>query len=529
MGRTIGFVLLVMALVGSSGVVHGQNGFSFIDRPDTEWLAQATVEPRMECAALSGVRLDGVTLIRARYHAGDENAPAHCRVSGFIAPEIQFEVTLPDQWNRRLYMFGNGGYAGEDLTAPGRIQTRNRALSRGFLTVQQNTGHDARMFPLASFAENNLQRLIDYASRAVHVTVQTAKSLAEHYYDRPPAYSYWDGCSTGGRQGLMAAQRYPGDFDGILAGAPVLDFTHTQLWGVWNAQALAEAPLTREQLVILAEAVMEKCDAVDGVEDGLITDPRDCQFDPRRDLPVCPDGANGGDCFTTAQIEALERIARGVVINGETVFPGIPWGVEGLTPDGVSGWDLWIVSEDGPSRQLLYGETFLKYMAFLPASGIAIDWRTFDFDARYDDIQLIRDILDATNPDLSEFASRGGRMITYFGWADPALNPLMAVNYYESVQQQMGSEETASFYRLYMVPGMAHCRGGYGPDVFDAFTPLVRWVEQGEPPTAITARQYVGGELVRSRPICPHPQRAVYVGRGSIDDAENFRCEAPAG
>jgi len=508
---SLGAALLLAGTVMPAGA---QNMSSFNDMPADA--ARPTVASRTPCAAMAGQAFPDVTLIQATHHAAAGDVPAHCQITGYIRPAIRFEIALPDNWNRRLYMFGNGGWAGEDLAAPSRIATRNAALSRGFLTVQQNTGHDAVTYRLGDFAHNNMDLLIDYASRAVHVTVNTAKKMASSYYDRAPSFSYWAGCSTGGRQGLMAAQRYPTDFDGIVAGAPVLALTDTQIWGVHNAQVLNKAPISAAQLPALAKAVMNKCDMTDGIEDGLIADPRQCDFDPEADLP-----ADAG--FTPEQVGTLKALHEGVKVGGETVFPGIPWGVEGLTPKGESGWHLWLVSEDGPSRQLLYGETFLHNMLLLPKSGKDIDWRGFDIEANYNNTGLIRSIVDATNPDMSEFASRGGRILGYFGWSDPALNPLMGVNFYEQVRDTMGEEETSDFYRLFMVPGMFHCTGGYGTDEFDAVTPLIDWVERGIAPERITARQ---AEPARSRPLCPYPQVARYGGSGDVNDAANFSCVA---
>lgn len=511
----------IAALAGATAMpALAQHPASFTDMPADAGFIQPTVSPQAECEALANEAFHDVSLIEAVHQQASGDVPGFCQVTGYIRPAIRFEIALPDTWNRRLYMFGNGGYAGENLADPERIGRRDAALSRGFMSVQQNTGHDAATYRLGEFADGNLGLLIDYASRAVHVTVNLAKEVAERYYDSGPSYSYWNGCSTGGRQGLMAAQRHPGDFDGIVAGAPVLDFTDTQLWGIHNAQALDKAPISKAQLPVLAEAVMAKCDAIDGLEDGLIADPRQCDFDPAADLPT----GDGETDFTPEQIAALQSIAEGIKVNGETVFPGVPWGVEGMTAAGDSGWDLWIVSEDGPSRQLVYGETFLQNMAMLPKSGNDLDWRTFDIEANYADIQQIREILDATDPDLSDFASRGGRIIGYFGWADPALNPLMGVEYYEAVQAEMGEEVTSDFYRLFMAPGMFHCDGGYGPDQFDPFTPLVEWVERGVAPDKIVATQ---SEPQRSRPLCPYPQVARHDGTGDVNDAASFACVAP--
>jgi len=512
--KNVVFLSVALAAAGVALPAAAQNMSSFGDMPADA--VRPTVASRMPCASIAGRVFPEVTLIQATAHEATAGLPAYCQVTGYISPAIRFEITLPDRWNRRLYMFGNGGWAGENLADPSRIATRDAALSRGFMTVQQNSGHDAGTYRLGDFAHNNMDLLIDYASRAVHVTVNTAKAVAAAYYERGPSFSYWAGCSTGGRQGLMAAQRYPADFDGIVAGAPVLALTDTQIWGVHNAQALDKAPISVAQLPVLARAVMNKCDRIDGVEDGLIADPRKCDFDPAADLP-----ADAG--FTPEQVETLKALHEGVKVDGETVFPGIPWGVEGLTAQGESGWHLWLVSEDGPSRQLLYGETFLHNMLLLPKSGKDIDWRSFDIAANYKDTGLIRSIVDATNPDMSDFASRGGRILGYFGWSDPALNPMMNVNFYEQVRETMGEQETADFYRLFMVPGMFHCTSGYGTDQFDAVTPLIDWVERGIAPERITAKQ---SEPARSRPLCPYPQVAAYGGSGDVNDAANFSCAA---
>ncbi|EJN05830.1 tannase/feruloyl esterase family alpha/beta hydrolase [Phyllobacterium sp. YR531] len=521
-------VSTLLALLASIAPGVAQNKSSFIDQSDNAGFVAPTVDAQMSCQSLNSSNFSDISLLKAIHFDATDKIPAHCQVTGYIRPEIKFEITLPARWNRRIYMFGNGGYAGENLADPTRIETRDQALARGFVTVQQNTGHDAATYNLGDFANGNLDRLIDYASRAVHVVVISTKSIATHYYDRHPTFSYWDGCSTGGRQGLMSAQRYPADFDGILAGAPALDFTGTQLWGVWNARVLEKAPISKAQLRVLAKTVMDKCDRPDGAEDGLITDPRACKFDPQKDLPIC-EKVVSSDCFTENQAQALTKISEGVKINGEVVFPGVPWGVEGLDDGGESGWNRWIISDNGPSRQLTYGETFLRNMAMLPESGKDIDWRSFDFDAEYTKIQAIRNILDATDSDLSEFQKRGGKMISYFGWADPALNPMMGVNYYESVREKLSAERTDEFYRLFMVPGMFHCRQGYGTDTFDAFTPLIDWVENGKAPDVIQARQVKGGHIIRTRPLCAYPLAAKYSGSGDLNDGANFSCTTSDG
>jgi feruloyl esterase len=453
--------------------------------------------------------------------------PEYCRVLGVIPPEIRFSVDLPTDWNRRLYMYGNGGFAGEPPEAPARIAASLHALQRGFATTSTDTGHDSTVEPLGSFALNNLQKEIDYSFRAVHLTLQTAKTIAARYYDAPPNFSYWDGCSTGGRQGLMSAQRFPDDFDGILAGAPVLNFSGTMTSYAWTQQALTKAPLSIAKVELLGRKIYERCDKLDGVSDGLIEDPRQCDFDPARHLTQCA-GASGADCFSAPEIAALALFYADVRGGGEILFPGWPLGAEAPPPSGrnpTSGWNRWIVNENGPPIEQVFSETFFRNLAFRPDEP-DFDWRKFDFDKDPQRMGFIHSILDATSPDLSGFRDRGGKLLMYFGWADTALNPMMGINYYEDVVKTMGPQ-TGDFFRLYMVPGMFHCGGGLGVDQFDAFTRLVNWVEGGETPERMDAARVIDGKVELTRPLCPYPQVARYNGSGDPNAAANFACAVP--
>jgi hypothetical protein len=295
-------------------------------------------------------------------------------------------------------------------------------------------------------------------------------------------------------------------------------------------RALASAPIPAAKLKLIADAVYAKCDAIDGVSDGLIDDPRRCTFNAAADLPRCANGADGATCMTAAQIQALETIYGGVKRNGAPFFPGWPVGAEiaapGLNGALASGWLPWLVpGGSAPAIQTLFGETFFKFMAFGRANP-TYDWMTFNIDADLDKLQATRATLDAVDPDLSRFKARGGKIVSYFGWADPALNPLMGVRYYEAVAQRLGPS-TAGFYRLFMVPGMFHCGGGIGVSTFDALTPVVEWVEKGTVPASILGSKIVDGKAVRTRPLCPYPEVAKYKGSGSIDEAANFTCAKP--
>jgi hypothetical protein len=527
LSRQSGACITAVFISTLGATVAGQNGSQFRD-----WKASAIdaapIGPHAGCASLIGLTGFELSITTATTVAASTDTPEFCRVSGQIQPEIRFEISLPTAWNGRLYMFGNGGYAGEPLDAPGRVATTRRALARGFVTAQMNTGHDAAVEPLGTFAANP-QKFLDYAYRGVHVTALAAKRIAQTFYNSPPRHSYFDGCSTGGRQGLIAAQRFPDDFDGIVAGAPVLDFSGTMIGYVNNQRALSAAPIAAGKLKVIADAAYEKCDATDGLRDGLIDDPRRCAFKPS-DLPVCPDDADGPACFTAAQIRALDSIYGGVKRNGAELVPGWPVGAEIAVPapngGSASGWLPWLVAApNGRPIEAVFGETFFKYMAF-GRPNPAYDWTTFSIDADFDKLQWTRNALDATDPDLSRFKARGGKLVSYFGWADAALNPLMGVRYYENVLRRMGPS-TIDFYRLFMVPGMFHCSGGIGVGTFDALTPLVEWVEKGTAPQAIIGSRLVDGKAVRTRPLCPYPEVAKYKGSGSIDDAASFACARP--
>ena len=489
--------------------------------------------PGMACEALRlAAMAPEVTIVSATAVAAAGEVPGYCRLRGVIAAEVQFEVNLPEGWNRRFYMFGNGGYAGEDLDAPARRQTRETALRRGFAVASTNTGHDAEREPLGTFASSPA-KMVDYAFRAVHRTVEEAKRITALHYGRPAAYSYWDACSTGGRQGLMSAQRFPDDFDGVLAGAPVSNFVDTMANYLWNDRALRGTGLTTAKMRTVSEAVQGRCDAADGLRDGLIADPRRCDFDPARDVRQCAAGQNGDDCLTGPQARAISSIHDGIRLpNGERHFHGFPPGAEAAgpasvaSPEPVGGWTRWIIPLPGqPSRQVEYGMTFMQNMAF-PRAQPDFDPASFDFARDLPRLEPARRLLNATDPDLSAFRRRGGKLIMYHGWADTALTPLMSVDYYEKARAANGPD-TPDFFRLFMVPGMFHCSGGFGTDTFDAMTPLIEWVENGTAPDSIPAAQLTGGRVSRTRPLCPYPQVASYDGQGNADAAASFTCRPP--
>ena len=526
--RTIAAVALMIA---ASSITARAQAFADLKSALVDY-SKADVQPRKDCEALSGFKAKDIAKITATMIPADGTVPAHCRVTGLLAPEIAFEVSLPAKWNSRFYMIGNGGHAGEALNDAGRVAQRNEALKFGFAFAQTNTGHDAAREPGGTFVMSNPQKATDYAYRAVHLTATTAKDITRDYYGKSVSRAYWNSCSNGGRQGLIEAQRFPEDFDGIVANAPWLDQTGFTIGAMWNQKALSTAPLTPAKLALVAEKVMAKCDAIDGLKDGLIDDPRKCNFDPVRDVPACSGGTDKADCLTSAQAAAVAKVYSGPLSNGKPFFPGYMPGSEavttGLFGGGTgSGWLNVIVAPqpDGKPADFNLAENTMRYLVHTPPKP-DYDYKTFNFDR---DIHLLDNWgkqADAKNPDLSKFKNRGGKLVMTYGWADPILQPMVGVNYYEQSVAKNGSD-TAAFFRLFMVPGMAHCGGGIGPDRYDAMTAVINWVEKGTAPSSMAASRVVNNQVVRTRPLCPYPQVARYSGQGSIDDAANFRCVAP--
>jgi feruloyl esterase len=524
-------VLAALALVPlGAAAALAQNNYSFLDAERSAVrYSVAPAKPVMSCAAVANLATAETTIVSVRVIPPADGVPEHCRVSGLIQPEIRFELNLPADWNRRFYMHGNGGFAGESPEFGNRPLNRANALKQGFAVIQTNTGHDAAAEPLAVFAVS-YQKRVDYAFRAVHMTAVEGKRITAAYYGRGPAYSYWDGCSTGGRQGLISAQRFPEDFDGIVAGAPVLNFVDAVIHSLWNGLVLVETPIPLAKMKLVSDAVYARCDAKDGLTDGIIDDPRRCDFDPARDVAQCPAGQDGEKCLTPAQSAALKKIYAGLQVGGKPMHFGQLVGAEVVGaamfgPGQESGWDQWLIARPGEkARQHAFGDTFVRYFQQKPDP--AMDTAKFDFAKDMAKFADARALLNATDPNLGPFRRRGGKLLMYFGWADTALPPLMGIDYYMKAVAANGLS-TPDFFRLFMVPGMFHCRGGVGPDRLDAMTAVINWVENGVPPASITASQMSQGKLLRTRPLCPYPQVARYAGSGSPDDAANFACKAP--
>jgi feruloyl esterase len=430
-------------------------------------------------------------------------------------------------------MHGNGGFAGESLDDEVGHLARLKAVRHGFVAVFTNAGHDAVSQPGADWGFNNIQKEIDFGFRAVHVTAVAAKQLIADYYGKNVAYSYFDGCSTGGLQGFSEAQRFPDDFDGILAGAPVFNLTD-MMWQYWkNHKALLETPLSREKLKLLGATVLKLFDAADGVKDGVIGNPSAINFEPRRDLPKARPGQRG---FTDAEIEVLNTIYTPTVIGAARIYPRTVIGGEfpgrsyvGGTYRSAESQSAWegraVPDSDGKMEQPSILEAWFRYLAF-DADDAELDWRTLNPDRDHARMRQSDRIYNATDPDLGEFNRRGGKMIVYHGWADFGISPLRTVEYFQQVATVLG-DDVAKFLQLYMIPGMQHCTGGVNIDRFDLMTPLVNWVESGVAPRGLVGYRIDAGKVTRSRPLCAYPQIARYRGTGSIDEHENFECVDP--
>ena len=436
------------------------------------------------------------------------NLPAFCRVAATLKPtadsEINTEIWLPmNGWNRKLQSVGNGAWAG---TIP--FGAMASAVSTGYATAGTDTGHTGNT---ASFVPGHPERLVDYGYRAVHEMTVVAKAIVRAFYGDGPRYSYWNGCSTGGRQGLMEAQRYPMDYDGIIAGAPVNARVHQLIWELWVAQAVHRnqaSYIPSAKYRLLNDAALAKCDANDGAKDGLLTSPDRCTVDP---AALRCKGDDTASCLTAPQVEAAKKLyapARNAR-TGKEIFPA-------LQPGSELGWGGLAGPE--PVREAV------EFFQYVVHNDPKWDFRTLDFDADVARAEkAASQIIDATDPNLQPFVARGGKVLLYHGWNDQLVAPMNSVNYYQAVTA--ATKDAGDAIRLFMMPGMTHCRGGVGPDNFDKMGVIERWVEKGEAPKRIVAEHAIDGVVDRRRPLCPHPQAAAYNGTGSVDDAANFFCK----
>jgi len=499
-----------------------------------------------DCRSLKSLKLENTTITLAesitpgRLTIMDSRPsftglPAFCRVMGVLRPTadsaIHFEVWLPSQnWNGRLLGAGNGGFAGtigyDELSA---------YLKRNFAVAGSDAGHQGNATD-ATWAYKHPEKVKDFGWRAVHLTRLRAGEIISSYYGKRENKAYFDSCSDGGREALMEAQRFPADYDGILAGAPANAWSSMLGAGVMVIQTRQSDPrayFSDLKLPAIQKASLAACDAIDGVKDGIINDPSKCHFDPQALL--CK-GEEAMDCLTPPQLATLKSIYSGVRDrSGKIAFPG-------FTPGDEMGWREWVIGQDPTSASgLHYIDNYFRYIVTGDPKWNAL---TADPEASLRQSRERESAdLDATDPDLSKFSAHGGKLVLYHGWNDQAISPWNTIDYYKSVQHKMS--DTDSFLRLYMVPGVEHCAGGPGASFFGQFglqtakdpsyglfDSLVSWVEKGAPEENVTATKYGQGEngapkVVMTRPLCAYPKAAKYSGSGDTNEATNFSCVAP--
>jgi feruloyl esterase len=491
------------------------------------------------CASLAALQLPETAITSADELSGPtfappgggtvlRNLPAFCRVIAVTKPAVTVEVWLPlANWNGKFQGVGNGGTAG--VISYGALAS---GLRRGYATASTDTGHVSKDSADSSWALGRPDLVADFGYRGLHVMTDNGKQITQAFYNARPARSYYVGCSKGGQQGLMEAQRFPDDYDGLVAGDPANNATRSYLAGhLWAALATGKDPesyIPASKLPLLTNAVTAACDAIDGIMDGVLDDPRACRFDPATLL--CAAGQDPATCFTAKQVRAVKDIWAGPrSSSGAQIYPGYVPGGEAVP----GSWDRYVTGT-GPltSRHFQLADGFLKYVVGDPN----VDFRTFNYDRDFPiALAKVGHSLDAIDPDLEPLERHGAKLIVYHGWSDASIPPMNSVDYYESVVSHLGGrvnrdaalEKTQTFFRLFMVPGMNHCSGGPGTDNFDMLTALENWVEHGVAPARIVAAHLTSGKADRTRPLCPYPQVAVYTGSGSTDEAANFECRAP--
>jgi feruloyl esterase len=476
-----------------------------------ESLAQTNL-PNAKITAAQSVPAGNFTVPGTRQNLG--NLPAFCRVAltGTPSPQsdITIEVWLPSNWNGKFQAVGNGGWAGS-ISYPAMA----RALRAGYATTSTDTGH---VGGTGEFALNQ-EKLIDYSWRSEHEMTLKAKALVQAHYGRGPQYSYWNGCSSGGRQGLKEAALYPNEYDAMVIGDPANLRAERNTWQMMVAVEPYKNPaasLSEAKVRLINQKVRDACDAQDGVRDGLLENPKTCRFDPA--VLACQ-GGDAATCLTAPELASVRRILNpGRTASGTAYQPGLELGSEiGTYPGRTVGWSALTDTEGEPAPT----DNF-RYAVYKDARW---DFRTFRQDEALAAAQKANAIETAQVADLAAFMRRG-KILFYHGWADPSVAPQATIDYYNGVRAL--SPSAAESTRLFMVPGMGHCNGGEGvTDQFDAVAALDAWVTTDRAPQRIEATNIVQGQVRRSRPLCPYPQVARYDGTGSTDDTANFTCAAP--
>ena len=542
------------AALASAAVVGGCGA------PPAASTGAAGDDARGACEAL--LELPNLTITAARLVEADGATPRHCYVRGAIPPGIVYHVQLPlpESWNGRFLKYGDG-------TKDGDLDYADHRVAQGYAVANSNMGHDAGSEPGSWFAFDNRQAEIDFGYRAVHLTANAGKNVVAAYYERPAQRSYFEGCSTGGREGLIEAQRFPSDFDGIVAGAPVFMYQELNAAHTWLLQRVFRddyagnlafdadgdgTPESLRKLELLADAVLERCDANDGITDGVVDEPLTCDFEPRRDLAAmtCPNDVNADACFTTAQLQTIEDFYSGPYDSrGASIIKGRAFGAE-------RGWTEYVPHAGNQMfpTHLYNARDHAAFLFYENDPGVPVprandlgyvpdktatppEWAWWEFDI--DDVtagqaDLMKRLMNATQPNLERFLlRRGGKLLLWHGWNDAGAPPEPTKDYYEDVVgATFGGDLTKAreHARLFMFPGMGHCGGGPGPNEWDPLEPLVEWVENGTAPDHVVATHATDGRVDNERRVCAYPQVARYTGpAGGANDranwtAANFTC-----
>jgi len=446
-----------------------------------------------------------------------EEGTVHCKVSGTIGVEINFELLLPESWNARFVMGGGGGFVGSVQNSA------SWTVNSGYATSGTDTGHQGHGLK-ADWALNNMVRQINFGQLAVHRTAVVSKAIISHYYCSDPEFSYFMGCSRGGGQAMMEAQRYPEDFDGIVTAAPAFNWPAIGAEFIQNIQAIYpdadinNPVITKENLALLETLILKQCDDLDGVADRMLIDPRDCKFN-FTDLPLC-EGEPSDDCFTSKQIEAIQMVYAGISNSEGDIYPGFPLGCE----NDPGAWLPWITGplEDimplgFPSLQFAFGTEMFKYLI---RNAPDFDYTTYDYSNFFEETKYASAYLDATSTDYRVFRDRGSKMIMWHGWNDPALSAFATINHYESVEKQ--DPNTRGYLRLYLLPGVLHCGGGPGPSETNWLDLIRDWVENGNAPERVVVSKTEDGNEMMTRPVFPYPKKAIYDGKGDPNKESSF-------
>ncbi|MGC3944385.1 MAG: tannase/feruloyl esterase family alpha/beta hydrolase [Chryseolinea sp.] len=478
------------------------------------------------CEKLVDLKIPQVTILKAQRLDGDTiryNDPfapivilkkSFCRVQARIDAEIKFELLMPQDWNGRFIMSGGGVFVGNTMNF------NSSTVDNGYATAATDTGHEANPFS-AEWAYNNMERQLNFGKLGVHRTAVISKVIMETYYCKQPSYSYFVGCSRGGGQGMIEAQYYPEDFDGIVAGAPAYS------WPAIGAKVISicqknypnpkdlKPVLTADNLKLLQEFVLKQCDILDKVKDGIVGDPRDCKFDYSK-IPMCSGDKPGPSCLTRGQLDVAKAVYEPLVKEGKVIYPGFPFGAEAEP----FSWDITIAGTSPmmqPSFHFQVGTNMFKFLVFNDPSW---DYSKYDFSNFYSQTSFASSFLDATQTDYAGLKKRDAKMILYHGWNDPVLSAYSTIEHYEAALQK--DKDLSKNIRLFLLPGVLHCSGGPGCADVDWISLIQNWVENKQEPVVAMSSKAVDGKVVATKPVYNYPKVAIYKGTGDVSKDTSY-------